>query len=204
MYIPKINSWDNIDEILEFVDRFSFGILISMERSRIIATHIPILCERQADYLKLEAHIALSNTQWKEIEGQEVLVIFSEPHAYISPSNYTRYETVPTWNYLAVHMYGRAHIVEDVAGVNSIMERTMVKYEPAYHQQWEQLSDAFKKKMLKGIVSFRIDVTEVQAKAKMSQNKSDEEIGRIISDLKDSTIPGEALLAEYMQKGRPQ
>lgn len=200
MYIPKINSWDDLPEILRFIDRFSFGILISTTKARIVGTHIPFLYNNQSDNLKLEAHLAFANPQWKDIEGQEVLVIFSEPHGYISTRNYQKEETVPTWNYLAVHLYGKVNILHGEEQISGLMERAMIKYEPAYYEKWKTLSEAFKKRMLKGIVPFEIEVTEVQAKAKLSQNKTVEEMDLIIADLKESGIPGEALLAEYMAK----
>ncbi len=199
MYIPKINSWENLDEILAFIDRFSFGTLISKENSRIVATHIPILYRRDSQKLILEAHIALGNSQWKDLEKQEVLVIFSEPHAYISTENYLKHETVPTWNYIAVHMYGHVKLVKDHNEIEGIMERTIVKYEPAYFQKWQGMSEEFKSRMLKGIVPFQIEITDVQAKAKLSQNKTEQEIDRISTSLKNSASPVEALLAEYMK-----
>lgn len=202
MYIPKINAWDNLEEILAFIERFSFGILISKESKKIVGSHIPILYRRNSQKLVLEAHIALGNSQWKEMEGQEVLVIFSEPHAYISTMNYLTDQTVPTWNYMAVHMYGYVKIVNDDKGIQDIMERTMVKYEPAYFQKWKGMSEEFRSRMLKGIVSFEIEITDIQAKAKLSQNKSEQEVDRIVSSLKDSPIPSESLLAEYM-KSKP-
>ena len=97
-----MNALAEMDDILAFIDRFSFGILISTSSGRVIGTHIPMLANNDAEQLKLHTHIALANPQWKDIEGQEVLVIFTEPHAYISPPNYIKEESVPPWNYMAV------------------------------------------------------------------------------------------------------
>jgi transcriptional regulator len=194
------NRLEDINEILDFINRFSFGMLISRGGDRIIGTHIPILSNSNPDRLKLHAHIALANNQWKDIEGQEVLVVFTEPHAYISTTNYLKEETVPTWNYVAIHIYGRVSIFHEADQILDVMDRTMIKYERAYHEKWQQLSDGFKSKMLKGIVAFQIDVTEIQGKAKLSQNKTEQEIDNIIDSFKVSPMPNETLLAEYMTK----
>ncbi|PRD56796.1 FMN-binding negative transcriptional regulator [Sphingobacterium gobiense] len=200
MYVPKSNRLEETAEILAFIDRFSFGILISRDSSRIIGTHIPILSNNDPDQLKLHTHIAIANSQWKEIEGQEVLVIFTEPHAYISTVNYLKEETVPTWNYVAVHIYGNVSILHDANQISEVMNRTMIKYEREYYEKWLKLSDDFKSKMLNGIVTFEIDVTDIQGKAKLSQNKTQEEIDTIIGSLKESQVPGDSLLAEYMSR----
>lgn len=200
MYIPKINTLKDIADILAFIDRFSFGILISTNQGRVIGSHIPIISNKDPNQLKLHTHIALANNQWKEIEGQEVLVIFTEPHAYISPTNYLKEESVPTWNYMAVHIYGNVSIVHDADQILDVMQRTMIKYEQQYYEKWLQLPDDFKDRMLKGIVTFEIDVTEIQGKAKLSQNRSQKEIDNIIENLKASQVPSDSLLAEYMDR----
>ncbi|MFD1771205.1 FMN-binding negative transcriptional regulator [Sphingobacterium suaedae] len=200
MYIPKMNALAEMDDILAFIDRFSFGILISTSSGRVIGTHIPMLANNDAEQLKLHTHIALANPQWKDIEGQEVLVIFTEPHAYISPTNYIKEESVPTWNYMAVHLYGHVSILHETDQIADVMRRTMVKYEPTYYEKWLELPTDFKQRMLKGIVTFEVAVTEVQGKAKLSQNKSQEEIHHIIQDLHASSLASDSLLAEYMER----
>ena len=199
MYTPKINRLTDMGEIIAFIDRFSFGILLSKDNGRIIGTHIPIISNKEPDNLKLYAHIALANEQWREIEGQEVLIIFTEPHGYISTKNYNKAETVPTWNYMAVHIYGNVHILHEKESILEVMERTMIKYEHDYLEKWNQLSNDFKNRMLKGIVTFRVDITDIEGKAKLSQNKTEEEKENIISSLKGSGISTDSLLAEYME-----
>lgn len=199
MYTPKINQLNDIKDILAFIDRFSFGILISRQGNRIIGTHLPIISNNNPEELFLYTHIALANEQWKEIEGQEVLIIFTEPHAYISPSNYLKEETVPTWNYVAVHMYGQVSIIQDEKEINELMTKTMIKYEPEYYEKWLTLSEPFKANMMKGIVPFKIDVTGIEGKAKLSQNKNHQEKENIIKYLNQSQVVTDSLLAEYME-----
>ncbi|MGV3763257.1 FMN-binding negative transcriptional regulator [Parapedobacter sp.] len=158
----------NADEIFDFINRFSFGLLLSRGSGRIIGTHIPILSNNNPEQLELYTHIALANSQWRDIEGQEVLAVFTEPHAYISTTHYTKSETVPTWNYVAVHIYGNVSILHDANEIMELINNTVSKYEPAYHDKWLAFNDDFRSKMLKGIIAFRINVTEVQGKARLS------------------------------------
>jgi len=198
MYIPKINRLDDMEEIISFIDRFSFGILLSKVNDRLIGTHIPIISNKNAKNLKLYAHIALANKQWKEIENQEVLMIFTGPHAYISTNNYHAEETVPTWNYMAIHIYGKVSILDQKDEIEDVMNLTIMKYESHYLDRWKNLSEDFKTRMLKGIVAFRIDISDIEAKAKLSQNKSEQEKENIIGSLINSNLPSEKLMAEYM------
>src|SRR5690606_3019911 len=147
----------------------------------------------------LYAHLALANKQWKEIEGQEVLLVFSEPHAYISTNYYVKEETVPTWNYMSIHIYGTVTILQSENEIHEVMELTMMKYEPAYIDKWSKLVEEFKNRMLKGIVTFRVEITEIEAKAKLSQNKSQQEKENIIGSLLQSHLSTDGLVAEYMQ-----
>ncbi len=199
MYIPKINRIEDIGEIISFIDRFSFGILLSRNNGRLIGTHIPIISNRNPQNLTLYAHMSLANKQWKEIEGQEVLLVFSEPHAYISTSNYVKEESVPTWNYMSIHIYGTVTIIHSENEILEVIELTMMKYEPAYMNKWRKLADEFKNRMLKGIVTFRVEITEIEGKAKLSQNKSQQEKENIIGSLLKSNLSSDGLVAEYMQ-----
>ena len=107
MYIPKINLAPDEAEVIQFMQRFSFATIITAKNNYPIATHLPFLVQKKEDKIILQSHFALANSQWKEIEKDEILVIFSEPHAYISASNYDTKENVPTWNYISVHAYGK-------------------------------------------------------------------------------------------------
>ncbi len=199
MYIPKLNRLEDAKEIISFIDRFSFGLLLSRNDNRILGTHIPIISNCNPQNLKLYAHISVANNQWKHIEDQEVLIIFSEPHAYISTKNYNKQETVPTWNYMAVHVYGKVKILLENDEIKDVIDQTITKYEIDYLEKWRNLSEEFRNKMLKGIVTFRIDILEIEGKAKLSQNKSYEEQENIIRNLKNNNSTSDKLVAEYMQ-----
>ena len=200
MYIPKANEMNDTHEIVNFMKRFGFATIISVQDNIPVATHLPFTVTEKDDEIKLYSHFAKANSQWKNIEANKVLIIFSEPHAYISPNNYDQFLSVPTWNYIAVHVYGKVKIIEEQNNVLNIVETAIDNYETSYKNQWNQLPQEFKEKMLKGIVAFEINITEIQAKKKLSQNKTKQEQERIIDTLSKSFNSNEKLIAEYMNK----
>lgn len=200
MYIPKINLATDRGEIVEFMKQFSFATIITAKDSFPVATHLPFVISVKDDNMVLISHFARANEQWKEIENNKVLVIFSEPHAYISTKNYDKELNVPTWNYISVHAYGQGKILTETKQVINLLETTIDNYEASYRQQWERLPEEYKLKMSKGIVAFEILVTELQAKKKLSQNRSDSERQRIIDTLSKSNDSNEKSIAEFMQK----
>ncbi len=199
MYIPKLNEMTNRQEALDFIQRFSFGTIVSSRDGKPLATHLPFLIEERGENLLIKSHFAKTNDQWQDLEKGEVLIIFSEPHAYISPRHYEKQLNVPTWNYLAVHAYGNGKIVSETSEVMDILEQTIHQFEEAYRSQWDSLPDEYKLGMIKGIVAFEVEVTDLQAKKKLSQNKTEAEQHRIIEHLSASSDTNEQLIAEYMK-----
>jgi transcriptional regulator len=199
MYIPKINQETDHTEIVNFMKRFSFGTIISNVLGKVTATHLPFLITENEGQVLVKSHFAKANEHWQHIENQEVLVIFTEPHAYISPRHYDNVQNVPTWNYLAVHAYGEAKILYQPQETTAILEATINQYEPNYIHQWQGLSEQYKANMTKGIVAFEIKITELQAKKKLSQNRSDAEKTKIKEALSESSNTTEKLVAEYMK-----
>lgn len=200
MYIPKINLAPDEAEVIQFMQRFSFATIITAKNNYPIATHLPFLVQKKEDKIILKSHFALANSQWKEIENDEVLVIFSEPHAYISASNYDTKENVPTWNYISVHAYGKSKVMNDLTRTFDILEATINYFDKSYQAQWESLPLAYKTKMAKGIVAFEVVVSDLQAKKKLSQNRSEAEKEKIISQLSQSDDSNENRIAEYMKQ----
>lgn len=200
MYIPKINQETDEKSILEFMNRFPFAIIINAEDNIPLATHLPFLISKRENKIILTSHFAKANNQWAQINQQKSLIIFSEPHAYISPSLYDSALNVPTWNYMTIHAYGVGKIIEDQSSVMKILEDTIDQFERQFHYQWDQLPSQYKNNLANGIVAFEIEVTELQAKKKLSQNKNQEEKNRIISALSMSNKSNELHIAEYMKK----
>jgi transcriptional regulator len=199
MYIPK--RYDNADRpaIVRFMKQFSFATLVTGGETP-VASHLPFLITEKGDDIYLTSHVARANEQWQQLQNGPALVIFSEPHAYIAPRHYEKILNVPTWNYVAVHAYGTARITETAAETLAGLEGMIAQYDTAYQQQWQYLPDDFKHKMLNGIVAFEIKVTELQAKYKLSQNKTDTERRRIINSLLDSDVENERLTGMFMKR----
>ena len=199
MYIPKVNLITDKEEILKFIKRYSFGSIITAKDSLPIATHLPFLVSIKDDNIILTSHFAKANEHWKDVENFKNLVIFSEPHSYISPKNYDSELNVPTWNYISIHAYGKGKLITETAKIYKILEATINNYETSYREKWEGFPEDYKVKMSKGIVAFEIFVTELQAKKKISQNRTKTEQKKIIETLSKSNDSNDNLIAEYMK-----
>ncbi|MDW3209080.1 MAG: FMN-binding negative transcriptional regulator [Reichenbachiella sp.] len=202
MYTPKHYKNENIDEAIQFMERFNFGVMVSSDSDKPIATHLPFVISKVNDKIILTSHFAKTNEQTINIEEKEILTIFSEPHAYISPKFYDKKQNVPTWNYLAVHAYGKIEIIDNEKDVFFVLEHMISNFDSSYIEQWNDLTYDYKSKMVKGIVAFQIIVSEIQFKEKLSQNKTEKERKRIISDFAKSSSPNENCIAEYMNNNK--
>jgi len=200
MYIPKINLAADRGEIIAFMKQFSFATIVTAKDNIPIATHLPFLVSFNGDNIVLTSHFAKANEQWKDIESANILVIFSEPHAYISPKHYDKELNVPTWNYISIHAYGQGKLITETESVFKVLENTIDNYETSYKQQWENFPIEYKLKLANGIAAFQIIVKELQAKKKLSQNRSETEKQKIIDTLSKSSDSNEQLIAAYMKK----
>ena len=203
MYIPKINLLTDRDEIISFMKQFSFATIVTAKDGLPIATHLPFLVITKEGKVMLTSHFAKANEHWQHIEKTSVLVIFTEPHAYISPTHYDKELNVPTWNYIAVHAYGTGKLITGEQAKFEVLEATIDTYETTYREQWNALPGDYKLKMSKGIVAFEVIVTDLQAKQKLSQNRSGTERNKIIETLSKSSDTNEQLIATYMQRNEP-
>ncbi len=204
LYIPKYFKVSSVEEVWDFIQENSFGILVTTEKGKPIATHLPMQLMKEGVTHYITGHMAYANPQWKtlESENENVLVIFQGPHAYISSSWYTD-ENVPTWNYQSVHLYGTASIMSEQELEKDLIS-LLQKYE--HHRKdavlWENLSTQTKKQ-IKGIVGFKIKVKEVQAAYKLSQNRNDEDYQNIIDKLNDEEDVNSQQIAEVMKNREP-
>ncbi|KMY53831.1 protease [Bacillus sp. FJAT-27231] len=203
MYIPKYFKETSMDEIEEFIQKHSFGTLVTTKQGRPIATHIPLYLEKDVDEgnYYITGHMAYGNPQWRTFEeSKEVLVMYQGPHAYISSSWYN-HENVPTWDYQAVHIYGKAEILPKDELIEAL-SKMLYKYEG--HREdpvlWNKLSPELLEAELKGITGFKIKVQEVQAAYKLSQNHDEEDQKNIISKLYEENDPNAHQLADTMMK----
>ena len=148
----------------------------------------------------MRSHFAKANPQANDSMDTNVLVIFTEPHAYISPKHYEKIENVPTWNYLAVHAYGICKLLEGEENKAALLRATINTYEADYLKQWDNLPDLYRHKMMNGITAFEVVVDDLQAKAKLSQNRSEIERENIIAQFDQSSDSNEKDIAAYMKK----
>ncbi|WP_026950374.1 FMN-binding negative transcriptional regulator [Algoriphagus mannitolivorans] len=204
MYIHPLNIWKNDSEIQDFLKKNAFATLISQANGRPWATHIPFILDQNADgNFVLHAHLAKANLQWKTLqENKEVLVVFQGPHAYISSSWYT-HENVPTWNYLAVHVYGKIRIIEGEELIHHL-KLLVDRYEAGRPNRVsvETMSETYVQNQIKALIGIEIQIEEVHASAKLSQNRDDQNYKNIISELEKSSIPLDQEVAEEMRKRR--
>ncbi|HWV70516.1 MAG TPA: FMN-binding negative transcriptional regulator [Pseudosphingobacterium sp.] len=199
MYIPNQFRVTDEAEKIAFMRRYSFATIVTIKNDIPIATQLPFFIDNSSSKLVLSSHFAMANEQTKYIENNTSLVIFTEPHAYISPVHYDKKESVPTWDYIAVHAYGKAKIVKDEAAVINLLEQMIQFYDENYMAQWKGLSDKFKKGMVKGIVAFEIEVGDLQGQKKLSQNKNEAERQKIIEHLDRSDNSVEKEIASYIR-----
>jgi transcriptional regulator len=199
MYIPKHFLNTNDDDVIAFIKQYSFATIVSSKNGRPVATHLPFVVGKEDGVLNLKSHFAKANPQSDIIDGQEALIIFSEPHAYISPKHYEKEQSVPTWNYISVHVYGLCRVMDDLDLKSQLIDETIFSFEEAFREQWKRQPREFVEKMLRGIVAFEVEVTEMQAKFKLSQNRSQTERESIIRELSNSDNPVQSQIAEYMK-----
>jgi transcriptional regulator len=198
VYTPKHFQLSDHQEAIAFMQKYSFATIVTMLNGVPEATHLPFLVEQRGEQLVLISHFAKANPQSAAVFNETSLVIFTEPHAYISPSNYEKEQNVPTWNYLSVHAYGKATLIDNKPKVANLLEKMISFYEADYKKQWDKLPDDYKLKMMNGITAFEIVVTDLQAKKKLSQNRTEVERGNIIASLSNSPDKNEQEIAAYM------
>lgn len=185
MYIPTLFKQDNSEEVKAFLRENGFGILVSTVETKPWATHIPLELDKNTSGEDvLLGHISRGNKQWRDFSTQEeVLAIFNGPHAYISSSWYD-HENVPTWNYMAVHVYGTLRVIEGEELLNSL-KKLVNKYEASstHPVTVEGMSKKLLENELRGIVGFEIKITSIEAAYKLSQNRDAHNKERIIEEL---------------------
>jgi transcriptional regulator len=198
LYIPEHFRVRDHGDAVAFMRANPFVILVSNTSDGPFATHLPVVIRENGDQIILRGHVAKANPHWRYLEEQPTcLTIFHGPHAYISPTNYTTRENVPTWNYGAVHAYGNAKVFPEPEDLLSILHELIPTFEATYAEQWESLGQAYRDRMLSHIVGFEIDVTKLEAKFKLSQNRSKEEQQNVIESLSassDTAISGTSRL----------
>jgi transcriptional regulator len=194
MYSPPYNRMEERTELLQFLRANNFPVIIT---KGLQASHLPITVHEEGEQLIVDMHMARPNGQWQAFDGSEVLIIFTGPHAYISPRWYEDKERVPTWNYTAVHLYGVPELIDDLKTKHAGMRNLVAAMDPQWLPQFDALSPQYVGRMLGGIVNFKIPITRIDTRWKLSQNRGRREMELIAAELRKQ---GESALAELTLK----
>lgn len=204
MYIPTAFAETDVAKLHDFIERNSFGLLVSQVDGEPFASHLPMLLDRQpGPHGCLIGHMARANPQWQHAEGQSVLAIFSGPHAYISPTWYEAENVVPTWNYVAVHAYGTMQTIEDPAVLTKIVNDFVTVYEASLPQPWTLAGPSeFLDRLVRQIVGFRIGITRIEGKWKLNQNQPAERREKVARILREQADDDSQAIAAMMRAAR--
>jgi transcriptional regulator len=208
MYSPKFNQVADRAVLIEAMRAYSFAILFGPQSTPespapLVATHLPLVVKDEGEHGLIEGHFAKANRHWQSLAGRETLVVFPGPHSYVSPSLYVEPLSVPTWNYIAIHAYGILSLVEDEPGKDALLSGLIQANEPAYAEKWRAMPDGFRRTMLAGIVGFRIPISRIEGKFKLSQNRAEAERSNVHAAQAAGTADQQAL-ADWMARLDPQ
>ncbi|MEW6083173.1 MAG: FMN-binding negative transcriptional regulator [Chloroflexota bacterium] len=202
MYTPKLYREEDRAKIIEFLRQNEFAILVTFDGGKPAASHLLMEIVEEGGRLFVNGHMSKANLLWKTFaKNAEVLVIFHGPHTYISPTWYN-HVNVPTWNYQAVHVYGKPRIVDNYDEAYQILKRLIDRHEAVSHYQMETLPLDFVQKEIKGVVAFQIEVTSIEANYKLSQNRNDEDYRNIVVKLEAREDEMSHAVAEAMRENR--
>ncbi len=202
MYIPSAFHETDRTRLFDFIEANSFGLFVSNLDGGLFATHLPLLVHREhRPNGQLVGHMARANPQWRELAGQQVLAVFSGPHAYISPTWYESENVVPTWNYLAVHVYGACEIIDDDNLTAEIVQDYVGTYERSMPTPWTIDRHAtFFEKLAQMVVGFRIEIGRIEGKWKLGQNHSAERRASAARHLAESSDHDAREIARLMSQ----
>jgi transcriptional regulator len=204
MYTPKFNQVTDRGILIEAMQAYSFAILFGLQPGPTgdespVATHLPLVVKDEGEHGLLEGHFARANRHWQALAGHETLVVFPGPHSYVSPSLYVEPLSVPTWNYIAVHAYGTLELIEDEAGKDALLKGLIEIHDPAYAERWRAMPEGFRRTMLAGIMGFRIPISRIEGKFKISQNRTAEE-RRNVREAQAAGVEDQRALARWMER----
>ena len=200
MYIPEYFKETNSERISALIEGNSFGMLVTAPDGVPFVSHLPFIFDHAAGSKgKLLCHMARANPQWQHLSScSEVLAVFQGPHAYVSPSWYSS-PGVPTLNYAVVHLRGKPRLIEGESELEALVERLTHVYESHMPSPWKpNLAGERRTKLLNMIVGFEIEITDIQAKFKLSQNRPPEDQQSVVEKLGQSSNQTEVAMAKLM------
>jgi transcriptional regulator len=212
VYIPPSFAEHDVEVMHAFIDAHPLGALVTASPSGLFATHLPLVLDRERGaYGTLQGHVARANPHHELAEeGAEALVLFTGADSYVTPSMYASKarhgKVVPTWNYVAVHAHGTLRYVNDPAALRRHLEQLTAHHEAPRPRPWSiaDTPDGYVDKLLGAIVGVEIEITRLDGKWKMSQNRPAEDIDGVIEGLGASDDPRQRAVAEVVRERRPQ
>jgi transcriptional regulator len=203
MYTPHFYEVEDPVRVADFVGQHDFGTLVIADKGVPVASHLLMHLEMASDGSWLvSGHMARANPLWRAFDPlKEVLLIFGGPNAYISPTWYSQLN-VPTWNYMAVHLYGLPRAIDGGAELRDILSKLVKRYEAKTDYRMESLPPDFVEKQLKGVVGFEIRVTRTEASFKLSQNRNAEDHANVIRQLDRRGDEQSIAIASEMKKNK--
>lgn len=208
VYTPKAFSEDDITRLHTLMQDYNFAILVTQSPDGVpVATHLPFIVDTKRGsygYGTLFCHMARANPQWRSFASEhEVLVIFQGPHAYISPSWYEEVLSVPTWNYAVVHAYGNPRIIEDTTELYNTLHTLVQHSEAQFEKPWPfDLPQDFVQQKMRGVVGLEIDITRLEGKFKLSQNRPAVDQANVAATLHNSADALSEEVARLMHENR--
>ena len=196
MYLPA--SFEEADpvRIRQWVSQHPLGLLVSHGASGLQASPLPFVWQQEGDAIRLVTHMARANAHWQDLaQAGECLVVFQGEQAYVSPSWYPSkaetHQVVPTWNYAMVQMRGRVQVQTDAAWLHQQVSGMTDHMEQVRPQPWavQDAPDVYVANQLKAIVGIEIEVTQMQGKWKMSQNRNASDAQGVVNGLSNPTDP---------------
>jgi len=207
MYVPSHFAETRPEVLHDVIRRHPLGILVTHGADGLDANHIPFELTAPSGSLGiLDGHVARANPLWRELaDGAEVMVVFRAADAYISPnwypSKHEAHRQVPTWNYMVAHAHGRARIVDDERFVRGIVGRLTRTHEAGQPAPWKMADSPrdFIDGLLQAIVGIEIEITRLEGKAKLSQNKDARDLQGAVDGVRAA---GHDTIADAMRTGK--
>jgi transcriptional regulator len=202
MYVPPDFAAGDVAVLHEVMDANSFATIVSSGKQGLMASHVPVLIDRdRGPNGVIVAHVARANPHWQDLAEGEAMVVFQGPHGYVSPRWYATPRLVPTWNYVAVHAYGRPRLVFDANELRALVARLAARHEAGAAAPWtlDSLAEKQVGALLKAIVGVEIPIARIEGKFKLSQNRTADDRQGVVAALQASAEPGDRALADFMK-----
>ena len=200
MYSPPYNRIDDRAELLGFMRDHSFVLLVTGTAGELAASHLPCIVEQRGEQLVLVMHMARANPLWQGFFDDDAMAVFGGPHAYVSPRWYEDSPRVPTWNYAAVHAYGKVRVLQDREARHAVVAKLVARHDPQWAAAFEGMSREYLRRMLDAIVAFEIAVKRLETRWKLSQNRGRREQELIVAELEKSPYEDERALAQLTRR----